>query len=382
MHPRPRRSARTIALALAASVLAAGCQATASIAPTGAASPTPRAAEGSGAPSTGATDGPAGTPIPSLVSLELAAGGPILRPADGPAGSIYAMPAAGARDRDGTLVLAVVWFPTENARPVITIARSTDGATWQVGDTDILAGLEIGTADPGPIPSALVQLDDGSWQLFGWSAANVAGTQFLAWRTSAPALDGPWTIDTLEVLEAGPGGAWDSLMAAAASVQRHDGEYLLWYEGEPPGSSNRGDIGLATSTDGLTWTKLDDPATTDPPFAESDPVIATGICGPGTAVAVEQPQVERLGDRFVAVFGGYGAGEPSMGVWAAVSADGRDWQCATPEQLLTGSDIPGGQGIHTMASVPLADGRMGLILESLGSGSSELWWATVELAAD
>lgn len=388
-HPLLRATAcRVIASVLGAAVLVAGCQSTPSASPGAGSSATPGAAVTPGSPATGQPTpsptggGVAGTPIPSLVELELASGGPILRAADGPEGSLYALPAAGARDRDGTLVLAVVWFRADDALPVTTIATSSDGVTWEVGTTEILAGLAIGNPNPGPIPSALVQLDDGSWEMFGWASANASGTSFPGWRTSAPDLEGPWAVDATALLDAGPGGAWDSYAAAPGSVQLVDGEYLLWYEGERPGSSIRGDIGLATSPDGLAWTKLDDASTADPPFAESDPVIATGICGPGTAAAVEQPQVERIGGQFVALFGGFGAGQEWLGVWAAVSADGRSWQCATPEPLITDAGIPGSQGIHTMASVPLADGRIGLVMESLVTDRSELWWATVELAAD
>lgn len=111
-------------------------------------------------------------------------------------------------------------------------------------------------------------------------------------------------------------------------------------------------------------------------------MIATGICGPGTAVAVEQPEVTRAGDHFVALFGGFGAGQEWQGVWAAMSADGRSWRCASPEALISDVDIPGGRGIHTTTSVPLAGGRIGLVMESLLDDRSELWWATVELAVD
>jgi hypothetical protein len=365
-------------------VVTLGCQAASSTTSAVNPSATPGAPTPAGAqtkaPTGGPTaGGPGGSPIPSLVRLDLDPGGPILRAADGPATSEYVMPAAGARARDGTLVLAVVWFRSGDARPVVTLVRSADGATWAVDRTDILAGLAIGDPRPGPIPSALLELDDGSWQMFGSASADQSGTRFWSWRTSAPALDGPWTVDAIEMLDPGPAGSWDSQVATAASVQRDGDGYLLWYEGEPPGRAQRGDIGLATSPDGLDWTKFDDSATAAAPYAESDPVIATGICGAGTAVAVEQPQVERVGDGFLAVFAGFGAAREWMDVWAAVSDDGRSWRCATPEPLLSGEDIPGSEGIHTMASMPLADGRIGLVLESLGDASSELWWATVRL---
>jgi hypothetical protein len=168
-------------------------------------------------------------------------------------------------------------------------------------------------------------------------------------------------------------------MAVAASVEREGDGYRMWFEGEAPGSEVRGDIGLATSADGLAWEKWDDPATTDPARSASDPVIATGICGAATAQAVEQAQVERHGTGYVAVFGGFGAARSDMDLWGAVSVDGRSWQCAGPAPLLRTEDIPNSGGIHTIASLPLDDGRMAVIIESLTGNRSELWWATVEV---
>ena len=109
-------------------------------------------------------------------------------------------------------------------------------------------------------------------------------------------------------------------------------------------------------------------------------MIARGICGGVTAQAVFQPQVEvaRAGG-FIGVFGGYGASREHMDVFGAVSTDGSHWSCGTPEPLIRFGGIPNSQGIHTIASFPLGDGRIGLVLESLGDGQSNLWLATVRL---
>jgi hypothetical protein len=291
------------------------------------------------------------------------------------------LPAAAARAADGGLVLVIVWFGAGNEPPRITISTSADGRTWDVGMDHIFEGLEIGFDDPGPIPSAIVQLDDGSWQLYGWASANASGSAFLTWRTSAPSLEGPWVLDGDDLLDAGPALDWDSFMAAAGSVLRTDDGFAMWFEGEPPGSSLRGDIGLATSPDGLAWTKHDDPATSDAPFVASDPVLATGTCGAPTSVAVEQPQVERVGERYVALFGGFGPGGEVMDVHGAVSDDGRAWQCGNAAPIVPSSALGGG-GIHTIASLPLADGRIGLIAETIVADHSELWWADVTVATE
>ena len=350
-----------------------------SVAPTegAAASPT----TGSSPAASTAPTAPVVSTGPSPFTVSLAAA-PFLRPGDGPAGSAWVMPAAGTRARDGTLVLVIVWFDAGNEPPKVTISTSADGTTWNVGTTHIFEGLEIGFDDPGPIPSAIVQLDDGSWLLYGWASANAGGSDFITWRTSAPGLDGPWTLDGTELLAPGPAGDWDSFMVGAGSVLRSDTGYSMWFEGEPPGSSSRGDIGLATSADGLAWTKRDDPATTDAPLAASDPVIRTGICGPATSVAVEQPQVEQIGERMVALFAGLGPSTELTDVFGAVSEDGATWRCGSIEPVVQSSDLGEGGGIHTIATIPLADGSIGLIAESIVTDHSELWWATVTVAAE
>src|SRR5262245_45584275 len=304
-----RRTARRVAprrriLALAAAAFVAACQpSTPSAAPTG--GPAPSGATASLAPASQGASAPPSTSS-AAARLRLALGDePFIGPGDGPAGMAWDLPAAGTRDRDGNLVLVIVWCPVTNAQPLVTVSTSADGEGWDIGHEHIFEGLTIGDPDPGPIPSAIVQLDDGSWQMYGWAAADSSGSRFWSWRTSAPALEGPWILDRTEMLEPGPSGSWDSQMAAAGPVLRDADGYRMRYEGGPPGSTNRGDIGLATSADGLAWTKFDDPATTDPRLAASDPVIPTGICGASTDIAVEQPQVELVGDEYVALFGGF-----------------------------------------------------------------------------
>ena len=55
----------------------------------------------------------------------------------------------------------------------------------------------------------------------------------------------------------------------------------MWYTGGRSATPNgfTTQIGLATSSDGINWVKYDDPATTEPPFAASDPVLSAGVLG-------------------------------------------------------------------------------------------------------
>ncbi len=344
-------------------VVVLACQPAATRAPSPASS-----AGASRPPSPASSPGAGGTSVPARVTLSLDVSGPIIRSSDGPPGYLYALPAAAARDQDGGYLLFIVWFGVENADIMTTVSRSSDGVTWDVGREPVLANLGVGNADPGPIPTAALQLDDGSWALYGWAADNSEPPSISSWRASAPEPDGPWTLDAPAVLLPGPAGSWDSLMTAMASVQSVEGGYVGWYEGQPPGSESRGDVGFATSEDGLAWQKLD------------EPVIERGICGPATQQAVAQPQVEAYAGGYVALLGGVAAPRDDVNIFAALSTDGRSWTCGAPAALLTSDDIPGSQGIHTLASLPLGDGRVGLVVESLGSGRSDLWWATVEVA--
>jgi hypothetical protein len=56
-------------------------------------------------------------------------------------------------------------------------------------------------------------------------------------------------------------------------VLKTDEGYVMYY------SAAQGMVGRATSPDGITWTKYDDPATTERIFDSSDPVLRLGETG-------------------------------------------------------------------------------------------------------
>lgn len=375
-----RNRARAIAALPAIAALLAGCQA----APSGSAA----------LPASGAATSPIGpaasqtsVPKPTLdmgpaVRLTLDTSGPIVASTDGIAGHPYANPAAAARDRNGGYVLFIVWFGDAPDDQVVTVARSTDGHAWRLGKTPIYTdlGMHLAHPGPGPIPAAAVQLDDGSWQLYGWAAHAETPQSFSSWRASAPKPEGPWTLDAPVVLSPGPSSAWDGQTAAVGAVQHMAAGYAMWYEGQGPGSGVRGDIGYATSADGLTWRKLDDPTTTNTPLGASDPVIHRGVCGPGTLLAVYQPEVQAAPGGFLGAVGAYGSTGSDFAVYGLTSPDGKTWRCGSTSPILKTADIPGSQGIHTLASMSRDDGTVALLVESLGDKHSDIWLATLAVA--
>ena len=278
------------------------------------------------------TPTPQATVAGPAVTLTLDTSGPIVGSDAGIAGHRYASPAAAARDAAGGYVLFILWSSDTPGSEVVTVARSQDGRTWRVGKTSLF--LAPGKPPPGAVrhvPAAALQLDDGTWQLYGWAALPDDPQSEETWRASAPTPEGPWVVDAEHVLLPGPPGAWDSQVAAVGAVQRSSSGYALWYEGAGPGSGVRGDIGYATSTDGLAWKKFDDPATTTATFGASDPLIHRGVCGPATSLALYQPQVEIASGGYVGVVGAYGISD-EFAVFGLTSTDGVAW---SPETIKT-----------------------------------------------
>jgi hypothetical protein len=360
-------------LAVVASLLGAlltGCSAAASPSlPGSTGAPATTSATPSAAPAITATPRPAPTvPLGPPVSLTLDAAGPMVASDAGPAGRHWVLPAAAARDSDGGFVMFIVWFGDDAGDQIVTVARSDDGRAWQVGKDPIFTDLGMDLDNPGPIPAAVLELEDGSWLLYGWGIHRSNLNRLTSWRASAPTPEGPWMLDEAVVLDVGPAGSWDSQMAVVGSVQPTAEGFGMWYEGQGIGSTVRGDIGFATSPDGLTWQKADLPA------------IPRNHCD-SAGQAAQQPQVERWSGGFVAAIGTVGAGEEDLSVSGLTSTDGFLWACASDAPMLRAADIPGSQGIHTIASVPLDGDRFELIIESLRDGRSELWSAIVEVGA-
>lgn len=134
---------------------------------------------------------------------------------------------------------------------------------------------------------------DDVWMLFynasseGESPnAYVAGSSI--GLTTAPAPAGPWSQGQL-VLKTGRTGEWDEGFVLPNSVIGTEDGYRMYYTGginperiysrEPDNEVSGAMCGMATSTDGINWTKYDDPSTTEAPFAESDPILKPSSSG-------------------------------------------------------------------------------------------------------
>jgi hypothetical protein len=189
-------------------------------------------------------------------------------------GNIYTDP-GGLVYHDGQLHMFINTFSTwPGDTNEVFYYTSVDGFEWERQNDEPLeifrdqeyVGLGV------QVTAALVE-DDGTWVLYFYTMEDMA-QRFASrgGRATAPSPLGPWTADDTPILEPGPEDAWDSKQAQPTSViKAEDGTYFMYYSGAPVSGPNR--IGLATSSDGVTFTKHNDPATSDAAYAESDPVL-------------------------------------------------------------------------------------------------------------
>jgi predicted GH43/DUF377 family glycosyl hydrolase len=225
-------------------------------------------------------------------------------------------------------------------------ATSTDGYHWtrQVSEPVLSAKALSGTNLHGSnlfVTSALVEAD-GTWDLYFYTlSGNTFNGPGEIGRATAPAPTGPWIIDPDPVLSPGPAGAWDEVQVNAPDVLKTDDGYVMYYDAHGNGTNSM--IGMATSSDGVHWQKYDDPATSDPAFAESDPVLKVSDGG-WDSTRVIDPNVVQTPDGWQMIYlatsgsGKFTKGEFAFG--AAVSPEGVQWTRSNLNPVLSNRDHP------------------------------------------
>jgi hypothetical protein len=316
--------------------------ATACAAPLPTASPTPTAA---------------GSGTAARFSVELIGTTPVI--AQGSLGGKNAALPAAFLFADGIYHAFLVGFGQARGDQAVFHATSPDGVTWSVDDADPLADLGLALEAPGPIPTSVLALPDGSWLMYLWGVTDPSGRRSRIWRATAPAASGPWAAAPEPVL-AGDSDKWDSLGVDSPSVVRTQSGYLMAFVGAALADSNRPQIGLATSADGITWSK------------RADPIISPGHCGDFDDRAVTQPRLLVTETGYLLAYAGNGLDQTDAAVGVSTSADVATWSCASSSAALDQPDVPGSDGIHTLALAASPD-LPRLLIESLSGSGSEVW---------
>lgn len=191
---------------------------------------------------------------------------------------------------------------------------SEDGLTWtEVTPDPVLRTDDVPFAEVAALASSALVEEDGTWVLYfyTWNTRSGADGMSEIGRATADNPLGPWTVDPEPVLTPGEAGAWDGASVTAPSVVKtEDGGYLMYYAG---GDATRGGgIGLATSDDGISWTKHGD-----------NPLLTATEDWEGAFI--HQPRVVQTPDDWTMIYRVPGVGRGQMRLGLAFSEDGIDW---------------------------------------------------------
>ena len=290
--PATSRQPRLVVVSLSACMMLAACSAAVSPTPSSPAGATP-------------TIEPSATAQPSAIAFSWPGGEtPVVTRELTGIEQQYVNPGA-VIEVDGELHMFANVFTAWPGHVDVPHLTSTDGATWTLADPALaLTSDDVPFADAGADVSTGFVTDDGTWVLIIESVSSLE--PWVVGRATASGPDGPWTVDPEPILEAGPSGSFDAGGIHWPSVVRTDDGYAMYYAGfdTPRGT---GSIGLATSSDGVTWTR------------QPEPVLS------GTAEweagKLDRPRVARTSAGFVMVYAG--AVLTDRGV--AISTDGVSW---------------------------------------------------------
>ncbi|MBA3872085.1 MAG: hypothetical protein H0X30_23310, partial [Anaerolineae bacterium] len=119
-----------------------------------------------------------------------------------------------------------------------------------------------------------------------------------------------------------------------------------YYSGSAKSNGIHTRIGMATSTDGITWTKYDDPATTDKLYAESDPILDTG----DPQIFVGQPMVQQTPEGWTMIYRVV-TSPGKMYLGTTTSKDGVHWTYEPKSIIWVPKNIPDSVGFWYTAFV-------------------------------
>jgi len=268
-------------------------------------------------------------------------------------------------------------FPAESEVGYVT---STDGYTWtKQGDDPIIETKDVPYAKIAMYASSVLW-EDGCWALFfyTWDSTSFPFSSVIGRITqcvAGPALT-EWLPDPEPLLKPGASGDWDEKQVLAPDVLKTDNSYIMYYSGV--GASGTQMIGMAISTNGVTWTKYNDPATIDKPFVDSDPVFQPGEKGAWDASWVHQPRVFQTADGWVMIYRGVSDSRgANMKLGLATSKDGIHWERYIGNPIFQPSDIKGARQFWFTNAV-LKDDVIYLFVEGDISQTTQIYLATHE----
>jgi predicted GH43/DUF377 family glycosyl hydrolase len=217
----------------------------------------------------------------------------------------------------------MMWYDGSNltsATPNIGLATSSDGISWtRYSHNPVFKGSRGELWDSWDVEYPWVIYENGVYKMW-YSGQPFAGTGFadeqIGYATSPDGIN--WTRYSGNPVLGPSRGLWDGLSVYDPRVVHSGSTYLMYYEGTS--SSNDYGIGLATSKDGIHWTKNEQPS-----------IPLGGWDSSGHRMG----SVENLNGTFVAVYSGSGNGTAFGSIGIASSQDGISWKPFTGNPIIT-----------------------------------------------
>lgn len=226
----------------------------------------------------------------------------------------------------------------------IGYATSVDGLAWEKYAGNPVFEPDGTGFDAEAIIHTLVMVEGDTWVLY-YMGEEYYPTPLSSGigRATAPSPSGPWTREEEPVLTPGSSQEWDNRGIAPISVTATGDGYAMYYIGGALTRLRGIMIGMATSPDGIHWTKYDDPTTTDPPYSESDPVLQSSPESWDTASLAGgcvMPTAKGWEMFYSGAGSVEGAGPIVHQIGYATSEDGIYWAKYEGNPLLTSEDDP------------------------------------------
>lgn len=185
-------------------------------------------------------------------------------------------------------------------------------------------GPNAWNADIADTGNSVIRIDNRWWIYH--SGRDINGINSIGIHISrGPEFDGDfYEYPSNPVLTKGATDAWDESYVAHPSVFEVNGQFLMYYTGSNAAGVNK--IGLATSTDGKTWTK-----------SSSNPLLLPGGTGTWDEGGVAHPSVIYDGNKFVMLYVGWASGATTISgnIGVATSTDGITWTKSTSNPVIT-----------------------------------------------
>lgn len=258
--------------------------------------------------------------------------------------AVVSMPPVDESFAPNTLRLSLPAEAGLDAEVVVTsLSVEVDGSGWSRKGPGITVTRDAGAPTPAIAPSHRAGAFDEHWVTCPSVIRTPDGLRM--WYSSlydtrmgsggiGAALSehgGAWRRENAgrPVLAPSSADAWDGGQVLAPEVLYGDGLFRMWYTGMDRGRHSSGigyyRIGLATSRDGITWTRANG----------GKPVLDVGPAGAVDSVQAATPSVLRIGDRYRMWYAAWSP-EGNHRICAAESRDGVTWTRLNGGRALSG----------------------------------------------